>query len=190
MGQEKANDKGLSQLSFREGDLENLGLPDECFDAIICVFGIFFLPDMTAALKELGRMLRPGGKIAITSWGSIIFEPANQYFWNAIQNECPDFHRVYTPWERINDPMSLKTLIESATTGVSVHVFQETYQHPINQPEDWWTICLGGGYRGTIDKMDITTKEKIRNMNLKYIEESKVRELDSEILFAIGQKNI
>lgn len=41
LGQDKANEKGLSQLTFREGDLENLGLPDGCFDAIICVFGIF-----------------------------------------------------------------------------------------------------------------------------------------------------
>jgi ubiquinone/menaquinone biosynthesis C-methylase UbiE len=188
LGQAKAAAQGLHQLEFREGNLENLGLAEESFDAIVCVFGIFFLPDMTAALQELWRMLRPGGKLAITSWGKAVFEPANQVFWQAVQAERPDLYKVYTPWDRISEPASLQALIESAT-GAATRVLQEVGTHPIQTPEDWWTMAIGGGCRGTIDQMDQPTQEKIRQVNLNFLEESGIRELAVEVLYAIAQKS-
>ena len=62
----KSRQQGLENIEFRYGDFENLGFPSESFDAIVCVFGIFFVPDMIAAVRELWRMVRPGGKLAIT----------------------------------------------------------------------------------------------------------------------------
>jgi len=38
----------------------DLGLRAHDLDAVICVFGIFFVPDMEAAIRELWRMVRPG----------------------------------------------------------------------------------------------------------------------------------
>jgi ubiquinone/menaquinone biosynthesis C-methylase UbiE len=187
LGRSKAAAQGLNQLAFREGDLENLGLADECFDAIVCVFGIFFLPDMTAALQELWRMLRPGGKLAITSWGKAVFEPVNQVFWQAVQAERPDLYKVYTPWDRISESASLQALIEAAT-GAPTQVIQEIGTHSIQRPEDWWTMAIGGGYRGTIDQMDAVTQEKIRQINLDFLAQSGIRELDVEVLYAIAQK--
>ena len=89
LGQEKAGQKGLQNIEFRCGDFSQLALPDESFDAIVCVFGIFFLPDMEAAIAELWRMLRPGDQLAITSWGQRVFEPANTTFWDTIEAERP-----------------------------------------------------------------------------------------------------
>ncbi len=40
-------------------------------------------------MSELRRMLRPSGKLAITSWGERVFEPVNQKFWNVIESERP-----------------------------------------------------------------------------------------------------
>jgi hypothetical protein len=45
---------------------------------------------MVAATKELLRMVRPGGRLAITTWGPDLFEPANSAFWEAIREERPD----------------------------------------------------------------------------------------------------
>ena len=39
------------------------------FDAVVCVFGIFFVPDMVKAVSELWSRVRPGGKLAVTTWG-------------------------------------------------------------------------------------------------------------------------
>ncbi len=74
-GQEKASQQNLSQLDFRLGDMTDLGLPDSSFDAVICVFGIFFVEDMAKQIQKLWRLLRVGGQLAITTWGPDLFAP-------------------------------------------------------------------------------------------------------------------
>ncbi len=49
---------------------------------------------------ELWRMLRPGGRLALTTWGPDLFEPANSAFWEAIHAERPDLMKGFNPWER------------------------------------------------------------------------------------------
>src|SRR5215469_8024572 len=44
----RAAQEGLAHIEFRQGDATRTGLPDGSFDAVICVFGVFFVPDMTA----------------------------------------------------------------------------------------------------------------------------------------------
>ena len=73
----KAQVLGLRNLEFRVGDMLALGLPHAKFDAVVCVFGIFFVPDMTAAVRELWKVVRPGGVLAVTTWGPRFFEPGS-----------------------------------------------------------------------------------------------------------------
>src|SRR5271165_5101267 len=68
---------GLANIEFRYEDATCTGLPDGCFDAVVCVFGVFFAPDMPAFAAEMWRLVRPGGVLAITTWGPGLFEPAN-----------------------------------------------------------------------------------------------------------------
>ena len=49
----KAAERGLHNVEFRVGDMLELGLPASHFDAVVCVFGIFFVPDMAAAARAL-----------------------------------------------------------------------------------------------------------------------------------------
>ncbi|HEX3415539.1 MAG TPA: methyltransferase domain-containing protein, partial [Stellaceae bacterium] len=60
----KAAARGLENIEFRLGDMENLGYPDRHFDAVICVFAIFFVPDVAKQIRELWRMVRPNGQLA------------------------------------------------------------------------------------------------------------------------------
>ncbi|WP_084678847.1 class I SAM-dependent methyltransferase [Methylocystis sp. ATCC 49242] len=68
LGEAQAREKGLGNLEFRIGDMLALDYPDASFDVVACIFGIFFVPDMVAFTKELWRMVRPNGRLAITTW--------------------------------------------------------------------------------------------------------------------------
>lgn len=187
LGRIKSAQQGLENIEFRHANFEQLGLPSESFDAIVCVFGIFFVPDMEAAIRELWRMVRPGGKLAITSWGEKVFEPANQGFWRAIEAERPDLSKKFTPWDRINDPVSLQALLETGG-ATKVEVIAEACTHELAAHEDWWTMALGGGFRGTIDQLDPAATERVRQANLQYLQTNDVQALDVDVLYSIAHK--
>jgi ubiquinone/menaquinone biosynthesis C-methylase UbiE len=183
----KSQQQKLENIQFRCSDFTNLNLPDNSFDVIVCVFGIFFVPDMEAALAELWRMLRPNGKLAITSWGTRVFEPANQIFWNTVKSERPELYKQFTPWYRIGDRDSLKALL-AAGGATNIAVSAETDSHKITTPADWWTMVMGGGIRGTIDQLDSAAQERVRSINLEFLRTNNIHTLDSDILYAIAQK--
>jgi SAM-dependent methyltransferase len=59
----------LPAADVREADLEALPLPDASFDAVTAVNSIFYAADMAAAMHELVRVARPGGRVVVTTWG-------------------------------------------------------------------------------------------------------------------------
>jgi ubiquinone/menaquinone biosynthesis C-methylase UbiE len=187
LGQQKAQQQGLENIEFRQGNFEHLGLPDASFDAIVCVFGIFFVPDMVAAVQELWRMVRPGGQLAITSWGEQVFEPANQGFWSAIGLERPDLVKQFRPWDRISDAAALQGLLETGG-ATQIEVFAEADVHILAAPEDWWTMALGGGLRGTIDQLDAAAQERVRQANLDFLQTNQVDGLTVNVLYAVAHK--
>ena len=64
---------GLSsqQAEFRVGSLEVVGLPDASVDAVVCVDSIQFVGDIARVAAEMCRVLRPGGKVAVTCWEAV-----------------------------------------------------------------------------------------------------------------------
>jgi SAM-dependent methyltransferase len=55
-------------IDFVEGDAEQLPFPADSFDAVVSTFGVMFAPDQQRAARELTRVVRPGGKIALANW--------------------------------------------------------------------------------------------------------------------------
>jgi ubiquinone/menaquinone biosynthesis C-methylase UbiE len=51
-----------------QGDAEDLPFDDEAFDVVLSTFGCMFAPRHAIAASEIARVLRPGGRIGITSW--------------------------------------------------------------------------------------------------------------------------
>ena len=183
----KARRLDLKQIEFRTGDLLDLGLPDAHFDAVICVFGIFFVPDMEAATGELWRMVRPGGKLAITTWGPRFFEPMSTVFWNSVREVRPDLYKGFNPWDRICDPEALRSMLAGA--GVKrAEVVLESGTHPMASPDDWWAMVLGSGYRGTIEQLNAQSREAVRQRNLDFIRESDVKSVEANVIYAVATR--
>ncbi|HKW51375.1 MAG TPA: methyltransferase domain-containing protein [Candidatus Eisenbacteria bacterium] len=58
-------------LEWRQADASSLPFSDASFDAVVCQFGVMFVPDKLAAMKEARRVLRPGGVFAFNVWDKI-----------------------------------------------------------------------------------------------------------------------
>jgi SAM-dependent methyltransferase len=183
----KARNQGLSNVEFRAADIERTGLPSRSFDAVVCVFGIFFLPDIAAGIAELWRLVRPGGWLAITIWGPRLFEPAVGEFWAAVEGERPDLVGGFHPWTRVTDPAELAGLFVRAGAAEPV-VAAEPGVLPLTSPDDWWTIVLGTGYRATVDQLDAEAAERVRAANVARIETRGVREIQTNVVYALAHK--
>jgi len=173
--------------SYRLGDLLDPDLPAAGFDAVVCVFGIFFIPDMPAAVRALWRAVRPGGTLAVTTWGPRFLEPGSTAFWNAVREIRPDLYKGFNPWDRISDPPSVRALLE-AGGAERIEAVAEAGAHPIPSPEAWWSAVLGTGYRGTLEQLDETAHARVRTANLNYIRESGVRSVEANVVYAVGRK--
>jgi arsenite methyltransferase len=69
--------RGLGNVTLRQGDATSLPVADASFDAAVCVQVLEYVADTSAALRELYRALRPGGRVvvwdvdwAVVSWHS------------------------------------------------------------------------------------------------------------------------
>jgi ubiquinone/menaquinone biosynthesis C-methylase UbiE len=183
----KAVNYGLTNIEFRLADMTALGYPDSRFDAVVSVFSIFFVPDMEGLVRELWRMVRPGGKLAVTTWGPRIFEPAYSRWLAAIKQERPDLHSAFNPWDRITDVAAVKRLLlDGGVTNVEVTA-EDGFQ-PLRSAEDWWIIALGSGLRWTIDQMGPKVAARVRADNIHWLGENKVGSVETNAIYAIGHK--
>jgi len=59
----------VPEAQIREADLEAIPFADTAFDVVIAVNSVFYAGDMQAAMRELVRVTRPGGRVVVTAWG-------------------------------------------------------------------------------------------------------------------------
>lgn len=57
---------GLTNVEFRCGPMENLPLEDHCADATFANMALHHAPDPQAAIREMARVVKPGGRVVIT----------------------------------------------------------------------------------------------------------------------------
>ena len=67
--QHRADALGVGHAAFARMDAEALDLGDADFDVALCGLGLMYVPDPALAVRELCRVVRPGGRIGLAVWG-------------------------------------------------------------------------------------------------------------------------
>lgn len=87
IARERAAGLGLDNVEFYEMDAEALDFPEGSFDAVLCRFGLMFLPDVDAALRDVRRLPAPRGRFAASVWGPPERVPMNSVILGAVARE-------------------------------------------------------------------------------------------------------
>jgi len=75
----RAKERGLENFSTRQADAHSLPFPDQSFDLVTSRFGVMFFQDIAKALREMHRVMKPGGRVCFLAWG-----PFEQPFWSSM----------------------------------------------------------------------------------------------------------
>jgi ubiquinone/menaquinone biosynthesis C-methylase UbiE len=98
VAERRARESKVSNCSFSRMDAESLALPDARFDVVLCALGLMYMPSPERALREMRRVLRPGGRVSLAVWGE-----RSKCGWSAIfpivddevdSEVCPLFFRL------------------------------------------------------------------------------------------------
>ncbi|MGB1009377.1 MAG: methyltransferase domain-containing protein [Thiolinea sp.] len=77
VGRERCND--LPQIELKQAAADQIPAADNSFDVVTCTQVLLYVPDLDAALSELYRVLKPGGRIAIveTDWRGVVINSSD-----------------------------------------------------------------------------------------------------------------
>jgi ubiquinone/menaquinone biosynthesis C-methylase UbiE len=181
----RAAGERLDNIEFRCGDATCTGLPDSSFDAVVSVFGVFFAPDMPAFAAEMWRLVRPGGVLAITTWGPGLFEPANSLFWESVGEADPSLVRAFNPWDEITTPVALAGLFPHPAVPATVAA---SGQHQLDRPDSFWDIVLGSGYRATIDALSQDQRDQVRQRLLHQLRSRSITTVRTDVIYGTATK--
>ena len=76
----RAKDRGLTNARFEQADAHQLSFADDSFDRVTSRLGIMFFADLPNALRQMHRVLKPGGRVTLLAWGVM----AQPYFSSTI----------------------------------------------------------------------------------------------------------
>ena len=89
----RAKADGFDNIQFIEMDAEELHFTDASFDAVTNAYGLMFCPEPQRALAEIRRVLKPGGRVALTAWD----DPSKSPFFSAISGVAASFLALQPP---------------------------------------------------------------------------------------------
>ena len=136
----RAKARGLSNVTTRLLDLEQIDEPDGSYDVVLCREGLMLVPDPARAAREIRRVLRPGGRVALAVWGPRERNPWLSVMFDAVSAQlgCP------VPPTGIPGPFSLQDagkltalLTDAQLSDAAVSEVPTPLQ--ASSFEQWWT---------------------------------------------------
>jgi SAM-dependent methyltransferase len=99
-------------IEWKESSAEKMPFPDESFDLVLCQFGLNLFTDRHAALAEMQRVLRTGGRVALGVWQGLVRHPFYQTLHEVSQRRLGKsaVHHVFS----LGDADELRTLLTNA----------------------------------------------------------------------------
>jgi ubiquinone/menaquinone biosynthesis C-methylase UbiE len=138
-------------VTFREGSADQLPFPDASFDAVTCAFGVGHFPDSPRVLREMERVLAPGGRAALAWWDGFESNRINGVFYDVMMRlkvSAPGVVPVGPPIDRYSDRDRFAQLLRDA--GLSdVHVEAVTFRHPLRDADALWSTAMGSFARAS-----------------------------------------
>ena len=190
LGQAKENLQraGFSNVDFHLMDGEQLEFENDYFDVITCSYGLFFMPDMTAALKNWFKVLKPGGRLIFSSFAPSAFTPQSDIFLEnlAEYNIIPPTPR----WLQLAEEELCKTILEE-NGFVDAQVTQAQLGYHLEESKDWWQAVQSAGYRGLYEQLPHEHRAAFQDKHLTEIEKLKTDQgiwLDVQTLFSTALK--
>ena len=115
---------GHGNVEFHEADATSLPVPDASFERAVCVQVLEYVRDVPAALAEMHRVLRPGGRMLVwdVDWSTVS--------WHAIDRQL--MRQVLAAWDKhLTHPCLPRTLAAQLRTGfqdvrMDAHAFATT----------------------------------------------------------------
>lgn len=122
---ENASKRGVKNIETRVCDVCDLPFVDNTFDKVSCRFGFMFFADMLLAAKEMVRVLKPGGRIAISVWNI----PEKNFWVTAIGSIIGKNMQLPAP------PLEAPGMFRCAQSGLIADTFKQAGLNNISEIE-------------------------------------------------------
>src|SRR5215471_7483294 len=87
--QREGAQRGLRNVRFETAGAEELPFKDNSFDAAVCRFGVMFFPSPVGGVREMLRVVKPGGRVAMAAWHSAEQNPFHWVLANVVDRYAP-----------------------------------------------------------------------------------------------------
>ena len=136
----EAQRRGTTNVAFRQCAADSLPFESESFDAVVCRLGVMFFPDPLAALREMLRVTKNGGAMALAVWDKSELNPFSYVITNVVGRyfDSPPPDPSVPGAFRFAEPGVLAGLLKDAgATEVKEQSLKFHIAAPISPKEFW-----------------------------------------------------
>jgi aconitate hydratase len=147
LAERKARARRLRNIEWKQMNAQNLEFEDNTFDVVACSLAIFYFPDIEGALQEMMRVLKPGGKLGITTADpETAFSPLSQPYMAALRKLSDELkldQPEYSDTAKLTrQKKGLLNLVKEAGFK-NVEITEESIPVRFTTMEDWWEYGRG-----------------------------------------------